>query len=771
MTKAHVLGYPRIGAKRELKFALEKYWRGDIGAAELEQVAAQIRLANWREQADAGLDWVSVGDFSLYDHVLDTSLLFGTIPSRFGVAKFDADSELDIYFRMARGRACVGDAKETYACEMTKWFDTNYHYLKPEIGPEQQFSLHPRRLLSQVKQALASGFTPKPVLLGPLSFLWLAKTSVEFDRLNLLPNLVPVYQELLQQLRELGVEWVQIDEPVLVLNLPKAWQQAYETVYDQLSAGNPKLMLTTYFEALGDNLTLAANLPVAGLHIDCVRAPDQLEDILPHTPPYKILSLGLVDGRNIWRSDFDHALSLLRQAKDLLGQRLWVGSSCSLLHSPVDLAGETQLDPELFCWLGFAKQKLGEVKLLAIALSDGEEAVANAFAEQRSALAARKRSTLVVNKQIRAAVAEIPDQALRRQNGFNKRAALQRQRLKLPLWPTTTIGSFPQTDSIRRTRSQYRSRQIDDDQYQTAMQQEIANTIAQQEQLGLDVLVHGEAERNDMVEYFGEFLQGIAVTLNGWVQSYGSRCVKPPIIYGDIVRDKPMTVKWAQYAQSLSTKPVKGMLTGPVTILQWSFVRNDQDRSQTCRQIAFALRQEVLDLESAGITIIQVDEPALREGLPLHRDDWDAYLKWAVDAFKLATCGVQDATQIHTHMCYAEFNDILRHIAALDADVITLETSRSRMELLQAFHDYEYPNDIGPGVYDIHSPRTPAVSEMITLLAKAARSIPAQRLWVNPDCGLKTRSWPEVEAALKNMVSAAKQLRATAMPKVSALLE
>lgn len=757
MTKAHILGYPRIGLQRELKRALEAYWRNELDAAGLQQATREIRLANWRAQTAAGLDFVTVGDFSLYDHVLDTSLLLGVVPRRFQPV---AGDDLDTCFRMARGRARYGDSRETFACEMTKWFDTNYHYIVPELERDQPFQLSATRLFDEVREAQQAGFKVKPVLLGPLSWLWLGKAQQEaFDRLRLLDALLPVYAEILSRLKSLGVEWVQLDEPALSLDLPQSWKQAYESAYNRLQGAGPSLLLATYFGALEDNLHLAVRLPVAGLHIDCVRAPEELPTVLDQLPPYKVLSLGVIDGRNVWRADLEAALRLLQQARARIGERAWVGSSCSLLHAPLDLTAETNLPAELSGWLAFARQKLDEIALLKRALQDDPAAVAEALAGNRHAVKSRRESARVHDPELRRRLAALGPEDARRGSDYPQRAPLQRERLQLPLLPTTTIGSFPQTAEIRRTRQAFRRDEIDEAAYRRHMQEEIRHAIREQEAIGLDVLVHGEAERNDMVEYFGELLEGMAVTVNGWVQSYGSRCVKPPLIYGDVKRPRPMTVEWAAYAQSLTPKPVKGMLTGPVTILQWSFVRDDQPRALTCRQLALALRDEVTDLEAAGIAVIQIDEPALREGLPLRKRDWKAYLDWAVQSFRLATAGAGDATQIHTHMCYAEFNDIIDGIAALDADVITIETSRSRMELLRAFEEYRYPNEIGPGVYDIHSPRVPAVSEMVTLLAKASRSIPVERLWINPDCGLKTRNWPEVKAALENMVRAARDLR------------
>ena len=756
--QAHNLGFPRIGAQRELKFALERYWRGEIDREALEAEGRSLRAAHWQRQQAAGLDWIPVGDFSFYDQVLDHSAMFGVVPERFGWAGGAVDP--DLYFRMARGRAPSGEPAA--ACEMTKWFDTNYHYLVPEVVRGQRFALSSRRLFDEVAEAAALGIPFKPVLIGPLTWLWLAKTRGEpFDRLELLDDLLAVYGEVLDELARLGAEWVQIDEPALVLDLPPAWKQAYESAYNRLQSAPVKLMLTTYFGALEDNLGLALSLPTAGLHIDLVRAPGQLDAVLDRLPPYKQLSLGLVDGRNVWRTDLDAALAVLEDTAARIGsERLWVGPSCSLLHVPVDLGAEQGLDEELRSWLAFAVQKLDEIGLLRRALVEGRKSVAEALEAARAAQAARRSSPRIHRPEVTERLDGIDASMLSRRHPYSERRPLQRARLDLPLFPTTTIGSFPQTTEIRQARRDFREGRLDETDYRARMHEEIAHVVRRQEEYGLDMLVHGEPERNDMVEYFGEQLEGFAFTRFGWVQSYGSRCVKPPIIFGDVARPRPMTVDWIRYAQSLTERPVKGMLTGPVTMLNWSFVRDDQPRARTCAQIALALRDEVLDLEAAGIKAIQIDEAALREGLPLRRAQWQEYLNWAVRAFRLTASGVRDETQIHTHMCYSEFNDIIESIAEMDADVITIETSRSHMELLDAFVDFEYPNEIGPGVYDIHSPNVPTVDEMVALMRLAAERIPAERLWVNPDCGLKTRGWAEVEPALRNMVEAARRLRA-----------
>ena len=755
MSIAHILGFPRLGADREFKKALEAYWKGSLTQEALLKTGQELRMRAWRAQQAAGLDWVTVGDFAWYDHVLETSALLGVVPPRFEWKGPTVD--LDTFFRMARGVAPTG--KATYACEMTKWFDTNYHYLVPEFQKDQQFAISSPRLFDDVKEARAAGLPVKAVLLGPLTYLWLGKAKGEdFDRLGLLARLIPVYVQILKQLAALGVEWVQIDEPALVLDLPAAWTAAYAKTYETLSAAGPKLLLATYFESLGANLALACRLPVAGLHIDVVRGHGQLQAVLKALPKTTLLSVGVVDGRNIWRADLDQALKVLRDARAHPGG-IAVASSCSLLHVPVDLAREQRLDKEIRSWLAFAVQKMGEVGTLKRGLDEGDAAIQAALAESRKVAADRASSSRIHNPKVKERMARVTAADASRNKPFAERRALQRAHLKLPMFPTTTIGSFPQTAEIRGARRDFKAGRIDAAEYERRMREEIQLAVRKQEEIGLDVLVHGEAERNDMVEYFGEQLDGFAFTDYGWVQSYGSRAVKPPIIYGDVSRPHAMTVDWARYAQSLTNKPMKGMLTGPVTILQWSFVRNDQPRADTALQIALAIRDEVRDLEKAGIRVIQIDEPAVREGLPLRRGDHKAYLDWAVRAFRVAAAGAADETQIHTHMCYAEFNDIIEAVAEMDADVITIETSRSDMELLDAFVNFRYPNEIGPGVYDIHSPRVPATEEMVRLMRKAEKVLPPENLWVNPDCGLKTRGWPETESALRNMVEAARALR------------
>ncbi|UEP43960.1 5-methyltetrahydropteroyltriglutamate--homocysteine S-methyltransferase [Burkholderia sp. B21-005] len=760
MVTTHNLGFPRVGAKRELKFGLERYWKGESSRDELKALGAELRERHWNDQRD--LDLAPIGDFSFYDQVLDMSFTLGNLPKR--VQGFHGDV-LDNYFRVARGRSAQAVDEHAACCggvsagEMTKWFDTNYHYIVPEFHADTNFSLDPSCLLQQLTEARALGVATKPVILGPVTYLWLGKAKDDSDRLALLPKLLPVYGALLDTLTAQGVEWVQIDEPILVTELDAEWRQAFRTAYAALETRRIKLLLATYFGPLRDNLTLAASLPVDGLHVDAINARDEVDALVRELPADRVLSVGAINGRNIWKTDLSATLDWLEPLAKQLGDRLWVAPSCSLLHVPVDLASEEKLDTEIRSWLAFALQKLDELKVLATALNEGRDKVADALAANAAAIDSRRRSPRVNNPAVKAAIARIDAQLGNRASPYTQRAPKQSARLNLPAFPTTTIGSFPQTADIRQARSQFKSGALDEAGYRAAMQAEIERSVREQESLELDVLVHGEAERNDMVEYFGEQLDGYAFSQFGWVQSYGSRCVKPPILFGDISRPKAMTVEWITYAQSLTNKPMKGMLTGPVTILNWSFVRDDQPRSVSCYQLALAIRDEVLDLEKAGVRVIQIDEAALREGLPLRRAQWGEYLKWAVESFRITANGVQDDTQIHTHMCYSEFNDIIASIADMDADVITIETSRSDMELLDAFDNFRYPNEIGLGVYDIHSPNIPTQDHIVGLMKKAAERIPAGRLWVNPDCGLKTRQWAEVIPALTNMVAAAKTLR------------
>ncbi|MEQ9870858.1 5-methyltetrahydropteroyltriglutamate--homocysteine S-methyltransferase [Pectobacterium odoriferum] len=748
----HTLGFPRVGLRRELKKAQENYWAGNATQEELLTVGRELRARHWQQQKDAGVDLLPVGDFAWYDHVLTTSLLLGNVPARH--QNEDGSVDLDTLFRIGRGRAPTG--QPAAAAEMTKWFNTNYHYMVPEFTKGQQFKLTWTQLLDEVDEALALGHNVKPVLLGPVTYLWLGKVKGEqFDRLSLLQDILPVYQQVLAELAKRGIEWVQIDEPALALELPQAWLAAFKPAYDALQ-GQVKLLLTTYFDSVSQNLETIKALPVQGLHIDLVHGKDDAATLSAQLPANWVLSLGVINGRNVWRADLS---SWFERLQPLVGTRdLWLGSSCSLLHSPIDLSVEVRLDDEVKSWFAFSIQKCAELSLLSQALNSGNGQALEAYS---APIRARRTSTRVNNVAVTQRLAAITAQDSQRQNVYSVRADAQRERFNLPAWPTTTIGSFPQTTEIRGLRLDFKQGRLDGNNYRTGIAEHIKQAVVEQERLGLDVLVHGEAERNDMVEYFGEHLDGFIFTQNGWVQSYGSRCVKPPVIIGDVSRPEAITVEWAKYAQSLTDKPMKGMLTGPVTILCWSFPREDVTRETIAKQIALALRDEVADLEAAGIGIIQIDEPALREGLPLHRSDWDAYLAWAVDAFRLNAAVAKDDTQIHTHMCYCEFNDIMDSIAALDADVITIETSRSDMELLESFEEFEYPNEIGPGVYDIHSPNVPSVEWMEDLLKKAAQRIPAERLWVNPDCGLKTRGWPETRQALANMVQAAQRLRET----------
>jgi 5-methyltetrahydropteroyltriglutamate--homocysteine methyltransferase len=756
MVTTHNLGFPRIGAKRELKFALEKYWKGSSSRDELTTLGAQLRQRHWQHQT--ALDLVPVGDFSFYDQVLDTSFMLGNIPERVRGIK---GNPLDNYFRVARGRsASDSDCSCVHAGEMTKWFDTNYHYIVPEFSAATEFALDASRLLEQLEEARQLDVKAKPVIIGPVTYLWLGKAKDDSDKLALLAHLLPVYAALLDKLAEQGVEWVQVDEPILVTELDSAWQQAFRTAYGALSNGRAKLLLATYFGPLQDNLELACALPVHGLHVDAINARAEIDRVIRQLPDDKILSLGVINGRNIWKTDLHATLEWLEPVHRLLQDRLWIAPSCSLLHVPVDLESEQTLDREIRSWLAFALQKLEELQLLGRALNEGRVPVQEALIANSAAIEKRRSSSRVHNPAVKAALTGIHAGLGKRAGAYELRAATQAALLKLPAYPTTTIGSFPQTPEIRQARARLRLGELDETTYRTLMEAEIAHCVREQEALGLDVFVHGEAERNDMVEYFGEQLDGYAFSQFGWVQSYGSRCVKPPILFGDISRPRAMTVEWTRYAQSLTDKPMKGMLTGPVTILNWSFVRDDQPRSVSCYQLALAIREEVLDLERAGVRVIQIDEAALREGLPLRRSQWNEYLQWAVEAFRISANGVRDETQIHTHMCYSEFNDIIASIADMDADVITIETSRSDMELLDAFDHFNYPNEIGPGVYDIHSPNIPSQQHIVQLMRKAAERIPAQRLWVNPDCGLKTRGWNEVIPALKNMVAAAKILRA-----------
>lgn len=764
MVTTHNLGFPRIGKKRELKIALESYWQGKSSQTDLLETAAELRQIHWQQQ-DV-LDYVPVGDFSLYDQVLDTSFMLGHIPTR--VRDLPGDAQ-DNYFRIARGRS----ANEQASCcvsagEMTKWFDTNYHYIVPEFHANTSFAANADSLIQQIEEAHAQGLKIKPVLIGPLTYLRLGKSKDGSNKLDLLPAIIAAYKTLLVSLDKTGIEWLQIDEPALVTELETEWQEAATQAYQQLQGRSFKVIVATYFGQLQDNLKLACELPVNGLHLDAINAKDEVEQAIALLGDDKVLSLGIINGRNIWINDLNTTLDWLEPIHQRMGERLWLAPSCSLLHVPVDLNSEETLDADVKSWLCFAVQKLDELSTLACALNGGRDSVAESLAVNLALIDSRKNSARVHKPEVQNAISRVNDSMAKRQSPYTQREKEQSKKLNLPLYPSTTIGSFPQTAGIRQSRRDLRLGKLSAEKYQLAMEEEVAYCVREQEALGLDVLVHGEPERNDMVEYFGEQLDGYTSSQFGWVQSYGSRCVKPPIIYGDISRPKAMTVAWARYAQSLTEKPMKGMLTGPVTILNWSFVRDDQSRAQTCLQLALAIREEVLDLESAGIGIIQIDEAALREGLPLRQSQWQGYLDWAIRAFRIAANGVSDTTQIHTHMCYSEFNDIIEAIADMDADVITIETSRSDMSLLDVFDEFHYPNQIGPGVYDIHSPNTPTVASIVELMKKAERRIPAQRLWINPDCGLKTRTWEEVLPALRNMLSARKQLLAEVEIEVGA---
>ena len=754
MNTFHLSGYPRIGAKRELKFAVEAFWKGAKSEAELQAVAAEIRRLNWAAQKAAGADLLPVGDFSFYDQVLDTQVALGCIPKRFG---FDAANlSLPEYFQLARGNATQ------FAMEMTKWFDTNYHYIVPEWHADTEFAAHSANLIAQIKEARALGHDIKPTLVGPLTLLWLGKKKEEFGCrvATLLPKLLPAYAQLLRELAAEGVDWIQIDEPILAVDAPKPYLDAFPAVYKELANTGVRIIIGTYFASVAEHLNLLKNLPVHGVHIDAVRAPESVAVFADAWPANKVLSVGLIDGRNVWRANLSKVIGTLAPVAAKLGNNLWIAPSCSLLHSPQDLAVEEKLDAEIKSWMAFAAQKLVELGAVKQALAHGKESVKEAIAASDAAAADRATNKLIHNEAVQKRVADLPKGADQRKSPFAERIKAQQEWMKLPILPTTTIGSFPQTTEIRQARAAFKKGELSAADYDAAMKKEIAYCVEEQEKLQIDVPVHGEAERNDMVEYFGEQLAGYCFSQFGWVQSYGSRCVKPPIIFGDVSRPNPMTVYWSSFAQTLTARPMKGMLTGPVTMFKWSFVRDDVPLSVVAKQIALALNDEVLDLEKAGIKVIQIDEPAIREAMPLKKAQWDEYLAWACESFRLSSTGAEDSTQIHTHMCYSEFNDILPAIASMDADVITIETSRSDMDLLTAFGDFKYPNDIGPGVYDIHSPRVPTAAEVEHLLRKAMDVVPVERLWVNPDCGLKTRGWPETIEQLKVMMDVTKKLRA-----------
>ncbi|WTD06065.1 5-methyltetrahydropteroyltriglutamate--homocysteine S-methyltransferase [Streptomyces albidoflavus] len=757
--RSTVYGYPRQGQHRELKKAVEGYWKGRVGADALKETAAELRRANWAQLAEAGVDEMPTGDFSYYDHVLDTNVMVGAVPPRHRAA-VDTDP-LEGYFAMARGNQDVAPL------EMTKWFDTNYHYLVPELGPDTVFTADSGKQVAELTEALALGHTARPVLVGPVTYLLLAKpapgVAEEFEPLTLLDRLLPVYAEVLGDLRAAGAEWVQLDEPALVQDRTPAELNAAARAYRDLGAltDRPKLLVASYFDRLGEALPVLAKAPVEGLALDFTEAAAANLDDLAAVGglPGKRLVAGVVNGRNIWINDHEKSLATLATLLGLAG-RVDVAASCSLLHVPLDTAPEQDLDPQLLRWLAFARQKTAEIVTLAKGLAQGTGAIGAEIAANRAALASRAGSPLTRDPAVRARTAAVTEADARRPQPYPERAVAQRERLRLPLLPTTTIGSFPQTGEVRAARAGLRAGRIDAAGYEERIAAEIAEVIAFQEKAGIDVLVHGEAERNDMVQYFAEQLTGYFATRHGWVQSYGTRYVRPPVLAGDISRPAPMTVGWTTYAQSLTERPVKGMLTGPVTMLAWSFVRDDQPLGETAAQVALALRDEVADLEAAGTAVIQVDEPALRETLPLRAAGRPAYLEWATRAFRLTTGGVASATQIHTHMCYAEFGDIVQAIDDLDADVISLEAARSHMEVAHELAAHGYPREAGPGVYDIHSPRVPGAEEAAALLREGLAAIPAERLWVNPDCGLKTRGWPETRASLENLVAAARTVRA-----------
>ncbi|MBO9470715.1 5-methyltetrahydropteroyltriglutamate--homocysteine S-methyltransferase [Endozoicomonas sp. G2_2] len=753
MTISQNLGFPRIGERRELKKATEAYWKGDLDRAGLEATGAELRHSNWAKQQAAGIDLIPSNDFSFYDQVLGLSCLVGNVPARFG---WDgSDMNIDVAFDMARG------TDGAIACEMTKWFDTNYHYIVPEFTQDTSFKLVGSKIFDEFAEARAQGIVTKPVMVGPATYLTLGKVTdgSDLNKFDLADSLIDVYVQIAEKLAADGAEWLQIDEPIFSLDLDDTQRAVIEKAYAKLAqVDGIKIMVANYFGGLADNMELFTALPVAALHIDAVRGLKEAEVVAARLDDSKYLSVGIIDGRNIWKTDLERASNVLQTIKgEIGGERLIVGPSCSLLHSPVTLRSETKLDDEFKNWLAFAEEKLDEIVFLANA-ADGKVDKAMLAANQQ-AMADRADSARIHDAAVKRRAEAATDKDMQRGAPYAERAKKQHAKLNLPAYPTTTIGSFPQTQEVRKARAAHKKGKMSDADYDAFLEEKIAEAVKMQEDMGFDMLVHGEFERNDMVEYFGEQLAGYAFTKFGWVQSYGSRYVKPPIIFGDVSRPEAMTVKWSKYAQSLTDKPMKGMLTGPVTMVQWAFVRDDQPRSETVKQVALAIRDEVVDLEAAGLAAIQIDEAAFREGLPLRRADWEAYLKWAVECFRLASCGVADDTQIHTHMCYSEFNDIIEAIADMDADCISIETSRSQMELLDAFVQFKYPNEIGPGVYDIHSPRVPGKDEMVDLLHKATEVLPAERVWVNPDCGLKTRGWAEVEPALKQMVEAARELR------------
>ncbi|KAF7724244.1 methionine-synthesizing 5- methyltetrahydropteroyltriglutamate--homocysteine methyltransferase [Apophysomyces ossiformis] len=766
MVTATNLGFPYVGAKRELKKLVESYWSGKISGDELRAGYVKIQESHWKLQKEKGLEHIPSGEFTLYDRVLDTAQQFGAIPKRYQ----HITNPLDQFFAMGRGlqrpATETSEKIDVPAMEMKKWFDTNYHFIVPEFEADQTFQLQNPRAVDQFKTAKAIGIHTRPVLVGPVSFLKLGKPTKDaaFDTLSLLPKVLPLYVELLKQLEAAGADWVQIDEPVLILDLDANTKLALEKAYKTLkSQTNLKLLVAAYFGRVENNI-YAVKDNVDAIHLDLVRAPEELDTVLPLLKDNQILSLGLVDGRNIWINNLDKSITLAEKAVAALGKdRVFIAPSCSLAHAPFSTSFETKIatkNPELYSWLSFSVEKCAEIVTIAKALNNGRDSVKEALAANAAAVESRRTSPQTTNPVVRERVATIPTEAWKRASAFPTRRDAQVKKLKLPLFPTTTIGSFPQTKEIRVARQKFNKGELSQEKYEEFIKAETKKIVEFQEKIGLDVLVHGEAERNDMVEHFGHLLFGYDFTENGWVVSYGSRCVKPPVVFGDVSRRHPMTIKEISYAQSLTSKPMKGMLTGPVTMLKWSFVRDDIPLKDLCAQVALALRDEVVDLEAAGIPCIQVDEPAIREGLPIRRADWDAYLEWSVASFRLSTSGVRDDTQIHTHMCYSDFNDIFDAIAALDADVITIENSKSDEKLLRIFETKQYTNEIGPGLYDIHSPRVPSVEEMKARFSDMLKYLPEHLLWANPDCGLKSRAWPETEAALINLVEVAKYFRA-----------
>jgi len=776
MVLATNLGFPRIGDMRQLKKAVESYWKGKSSADDLLNTGKELRAHNWKLQADAGLNHIPSNDFSFYDQVLDMITTLGLIPERYNWDGGQVD--LDTYFAMARG--AQKDGVDVTAMEMSKWFDTNYHYIVPEFEEGMEPKLSNKKIFDQYQEAKDQGIETRPVLVGPLTLIQIGKAQYEgFSPEEFSKKILPVYIEIINKLAAMGAEWVQIDEPAFVLDVCDGFKEGAAKMYAEMNKSDIKILVTSYFDTLRDNADTFYSLPVDALHIDLCRGPNQantsannaeasLDEALAKIGD-KTLSIGVVDGRNIWKNDISKSLGLIDKAVEKLGSdNVFVAGSSSLLHTPVDLNSESAMDDKLKSWLAYATQKLDEIAVIAKGANSGRAAISDEIAASDAVQEDRCTSKRIHNDEVKSRVTNITPEMTQRKSPFTTRQKVQHAALNLPLYPTTTIGSFPQTPEIRKARAAFKKGTISEAEYKEAMQAEIRTVVDYQHKVDIDILVHGEPERNDMVEYFGEQLAGFAFSKFGWVQSYGSRCVKPPIIFGDVSRPEAMTVEWSKYAQEQTDKIMKGMLTGPITILQWSFVRDDQPRSVTSKQIAFAIRDEVADLEAAGIKMIQIDEAAFREGLPLRKSDWKAYLDNAVEDFRITSCCVEDETQIHTHMCYSEFNDVIEEVAAMDADVISIETSRSQMELLEAFVAFKYPNEIGPGVYDIHSPRVPSVDEMVALLEKAKENLSERQIWVNPDCGLKTRGWPEVEEALKNMVEAAKEMRSRSKASAAA---